>query len=377
MITKLIHSKDFFIENNYIADIKAKWNDDDNRRYQKIAGSLFAGALGDALGYVVEFDKWETIREEFGENGIQNLLPGKAGKAIISDDTQMTLFTCEGMLLGRRRGLERGFMGSVEAYVYYSYLNWMQTQDYETQSVWDPVSLLINVKEMRFKRLPGITCLDALSKERIASIEEPANNSKGCGGVMRTAPLGYTKVWGNAMVNGAKVAALTHGHPGGWIPGGVLSDIVFQIIYEEGKSLKEIVLISLDRAKQNWDYIPECSEFISLMEKAVEFAETDLPVRKAIDRLASNPYKGGGWTGDEALAIAVLCCLRYPSDPIECLRAAVNHTGDSDSTGAIAGNIIGAYLGLESIPNEWLADIELQEVLEAYSILMTELSCWG
>lgn len=109
------------------------------------------------------------------------------------------------------------------------------------------------------------------------------------------------------------------------------------------------------------------------MNRAVELAETDMPIRRAIDRLSSNPYKGGGWTGDEAIAIAVLCCLRYTDNLIACLQAAVNHSGDSDSTGAIAGNILGAYLGMSSIPNEWLADLELTEVIEAYAILMTDM----
>lgn len=378
MNTHLIDSKDFLNENKYILEAKEAWNDADWARYAKIAGSLFSGALGDALGYAVEFDKWDTIKRRYGECGIQNPVVGRSGKAIISDDTQMTLFTCEGMLLGRGRALTRGISASVQDYVYLSYLNWMQTQGYKKiTSLWDPVSDLITVHEMFAMRAPGVTCMNVLSGKVIGTIEAPINDSKGCGGVMRTAPLGYTKAWGeDVLLNGASVAAITHGHPGGWIPAGVLSDMVHQMIYEDRKPLKETVLVSLERAKQHWGSIPECTEFLSLMNLAVLLAETNLPDREAIDRLSSNPCKGGGWTGDEALAIAVLCCLRYPDDLAACLRAAVNHSGDSDSTGAIAGSILGAWLGMECIPGDWLANLELAEVLEAYAVRMTDMDRW-
>lgn len=59
---------------------------------------------------------------------------------------------------------------------------------------------------------------------------------------------------------------------------------------------------------------------------------------------------GVGWVGEEALAISVYCALKYQDDFKEAVIAAVNRNGDSDSTGAITGNILGAYLGLSRIP---------------------------
>ena len=43
---------------------------------------------------------------------------------------------------------------------------------------------------------------------------------------------------------------------------------------------------------------------------------------------------------------------------------AVNHGGDSDSTGAIAGNLLGARLGEEAIPKAWREAVELRDVIE-------------
>jgi ADP-ribosyl-[dinitrogen reductase] hydrolase len=42
---------------------------------------------------------------------------------------------------------------------------------------------------------------------------------------------------------------------------------------------------------------------------------------------------------------------------------AVNHGGDSDSTGSIAGNLLGLLVGEEGIPDRWLRRLELREVI--------------
>ena len=55
-------------------------------------GCLIGGACGDALGYPVEFMRLKEIKKRFGPEGILKL-EGKNGAAVISDDTQMTLFT--------------------------------------------------------------------------------------------------------------------------------------------------------------------------------------------------------------------------------------------------------------------------------------------
>lgn len=72
---------------------------------------------------------------------------------------------------------------------------------------------------------------------------------------------------------------------------------------------------------------------------------------------------GQGWVGEETLAIAVYCSLKYTNDFTKALRLAVNHSGDSDSTGAVCGNILGAYLGVQSIPEQWINQVELSDLI--------------
>ena len=93
------------------------------------------------------------------------------------------------------------------------------------------------------------------------------------------------------------------------------------------------------------------------MNKAVLLSHDDLNDLDAIHAL------GEGWVADEALAIAVYCALKYPNDFDNAIIASVNHKGDSDSTGAIAGNIVGASVGLEGIPKKYIDNLELRDVI--------------
>ncbi len=72
---------------------------------------------------------------------------------------------------------------------------------------------------------------------------------------------------------------------------------------------------------------------------------------------------GGGWTGEEALVIAVFAAL-VGDKLADGLLLAVNHSGDSDSTGVICGNLLGARLGSDEIPSQWLQNLELREAIE-------------
>ena len=330
--------------------------------YDRIAGCLIGGALGDALGYEVEFMPWELIRKKYGQ--IRALVLHE-GKARFSDDTQMTLFTNEGLVLGYWREKRQATANSMADYIYESYLNWLKTQGEKTRSFLENESELLKEPGLYDRRAPGNTCLGALRSGEMGTIEEPLNRSKGCGGVMRSAPAGFAPFLGNPLRIGAESAAITHGHPGGWAPAGMLSDIVFRCIYGENASLESIIGESAEAVLKEWDQ-PAVRQFAEMIADAVWMSRDEMQEVEAIHSI------GGGWVGDEALAIAVYSCLKHPDDLREALITAVNHSGDSDSTGAIAGNILGAWLGLSKIPKEWIDQLELAEVILHQAKRMTE-----
>ncbi|MGI8546622.1 MAG: ADP-ribosylglycohydrolase family protein [Gemmatimonadaceae bacterium] len=90
------------------------------------------------------------------------------------------------------------------------------------------------------------------------------------------------------------------------------------------------------------------------LETALTLARSGPPTVQRVEQL------GQGWVAEEALAIAVYCALVAGEDFEAGVRLAVNHSGDSDSTGAITGNILGTMLGVGAIPARWLASLELR-----------------
>ena len=327
------------------------------RDRDKFRGCLIGGAAGDALGYAVEFMREKQIFNRYGEGGIREY-ELRGGVAEISDDTQMTLFTANGLLLGKARGKS----GPVPYDISRCYLDWLTTQEDAFPPHKKPkYAWLANVPALYSRRAPGNTCLAALRQGGEGSTDEPINMSKGCGGVMRVAPVGlYFNDRGRDVREvsrlGAEAAALTHGHPLGWMPGAALAQIVHEVS-QDGTALEDAAAHALDTIDEVW---PECGHrafFRNLMEKAVNLAA------KVGDDLPAIHQLGEGWVGDEALAIALYCALKYPGDMDKALIASVNHNGDSDSTGAVAGNIVGAQVGLSGIPAKYRERLELYDLI--------------
>lgn len=332
------------------------------KNLDKFRGCLIGGAAGDALGYAIEFLPESAIFDKFGKDGITDYLL-RNGKAWISDDTQMTMFTANGLLFGTTRGCTRGIMGTYPGYVAEAYMDWYKTQigRYPVQEDYY-CSWLLNIPELFAVRAPGNTCMSAIERGCRGSMEQPINDSKGCGGVMRVAPIGLyfgesTKAPLAIDLMGADVAALTHGHEMGYVPAAMLVHLVRLVSHNDTITLKDAVMDSRIAMEILFPEAKELPGFLKLIDNAVALSESDLADLDAIHKL------GQGWVGDEALAIAIYCALKYSDDFNKALIAAVNHGGDSDSTGAITGNILGAYLGLSGIPRKYLDHLELVDVL--------------
>lgn len=339
-----------------------------DRITDKFTGCLLGGAVGDALGWPVEFLSLAEIRQRFGPEGIRDFASTEGGIGAITDDTQMTLFTAEGLLREYRRAGGAGEKPDYPASVYRAYLRWLHTQGEVSR---DPKfrdcldGELLKVRELHHRRAPGSTCLSALIAGKMGTVEQPVNTSKGCGGVMRVAPVGLfcraLPVAGDdrarselAFRLGCDAAAITHGHPLGFLPAGFLAALVFSLVSGRTMedSIAEAMLILVERPEY------EKSTLAALIARAVRSGLRDKPCPETIERL------GGGWVGDEAMAISLYCALAAKGDFARGVRLAVNHSGDSDSTGAIAGNILGALLGKGAIAGEWVERVELRGVIE-------------
>jgi len=323
----------------------------------KAKGCLLLGALGDALGYAVEFDRIDEIRKMYGNAGIQDLSLTN-GKAIISDDTQMTLFTADALLSNSSDVVS-------ELHNYYTDWLWTQAKQFFTDG-YQCKSKLCEIEGLNKNRAPGRTCLYSLAKFKMGTIENPINDSKGCGGVMRVAPIALyycqqlEKTETEISVIAVQASAITHGHELGYIPSFCLVNMLVRIM-RTNDILDSIVWQSISDTKEYFAKSVHTSYFVTLMEKAIELSKL------AIDDVEAITQIGEGWVAEETLAIAVYCALKYKDDSKKVLIAAVNHNGDSDSTGSVAGNIIGAYLGYDSIDKEWTSKLEFSELITSFA----------
>ena len=319
----------------------------------RVTGCFLGGAVGDALGADVEFVDLAQLRARFGPDGIADPI---GGRGAITDDTQMTLFTAEG-LVASGTTLRSGYLALVAPHLHDAYRRWLGTQSWSGPPTGPSVAhlasgALIDRVELHEVRAPGATCLDALGSGHRGSLATAINDSKGCGGVMRVAPIGLVADL-DPFTLGAEAASITHGHPSGFLSAGAFALIIGDLV--AGRPL----VAAAEHAVDVLARYPRSDETAHAVLGAIRLAEREPDASpEAVEQL------GGGWVGEEALAIALYAALTAPSFEAG-VRTAVNHSGDSDSTGAIAGNLLGTLLGRGAIPQRWVDGLRERELVEA------------
>ena len=321
----------------------------------KIRGCYWGLAIGDALGMPVEFKSINSIRSIYGDDGIQN--PRK--KAVWTDDTEMTLaLTKPLLLLGKVEEIKDLNEDTIGQAIAEEFINWLDHPGYA----------------------PGNTTTMSVDFLKVNGAEKwklsGANDSKGCGTVMRAAPLG---IWfANALtpelplIDGPyhkllfKVSAIqseiTHGHKAA--TSAALAGSYAIALAINGISPDKMI-IPIEKY---------CNHIHPDFESAMERLKTSLIKREDgifETDLEALSYIGQGWVGEEAFAMALYSAIRFINDLKMCLRISVNHDGDSDSVACIAGSILGAFHGMSIIPTEWivcLVEKKRMEILLSYVI---------
>ncbi|MGE0065834.1 MAG: ADP-ribosylglycohydrolase family protein [Dehalococcoidia bacterium] len=321
----------------------------------RVAGCLLGGAIGDALGAPVEFMDRARIDARFGDQGVRDYAE-EDGAGRITDDTQMTLFTAEGLIRSRVRAIDKGICHEPSV-IDHAYARWSATQGSESSrwGDWEIDGWLIERNELWARRAPGNTCLSGLRAPQAGTTDQPINDSKGCGALMRAAPLGLVPFWDaeTRFRLGAETGALTHGHPSGYLAAGFLAAAVGALI--EGSNMPEAIG-EARRELVGWE---GHEELLRAVDAAVGSArEHGMPDADQIEEF------GAGWIAEEALGIALWVSL-CAEDPREALVRAVSHAGDSDSTGAITGNLVGAAVGLSRLPGDLIGRLVERDVVRA------------
>lgn len=310
-----------------------------DRRAEMIRASLFGGAIGDALGAEIEFWKLSQIRSRF-PNGVDKMLPHDGRMGAITDDTQMTLFTAEGLIRATVRGNLKGICHPPSV-IHHALLRWYATQGARPKMDVDDAGL-VRDRRLHKRRAPGMTCLSALqSASAFGSAAQ--NDSKGCGTIMRVAPVGLMASPDVEQI-AIESSATTHGHRVGQQAAAAWALILQAVL--DGAAVEKA---ARDLARH---FGPETNEALDAALKAPRDCTP-----KTVESF------GGGWIAEEALAIALYAALASSSFE-EGLRIAVEHSGDSDSTGAIAGNLLGLMYPDEVMAHPWRREIECPDLID-------------
>ena len=152
-----------------------------------------------------------------------------------------------------------------------------------------------------------------------------------------------------------EAAALTHGHPAGSLSAGHFAVMIAALL--RGESFSQ----ALDGANSELRRHSGHDEVTRAIDAARMLAARGRPSPEQLESL------GAGWVAEEAISIAI-CCALVAKDFRDGVLLAVNHSGDSDSTGSLAGNLLGAQMGIGSIPPSWLERLELRDVIERLAI---------
>ena len=300
-------------------------------------GCLLGGATGDARGYDIS----------------------EGGKDLISDNTQMSIFTVDGLIWADDRAIKRGVYAYTPC-LFYSYQKWYYTQtgnlaDKDYGFILD--GEVMQRDELFARRGKGVTSLNALGssiKNSYGTLKNRINNSKACGCVMRVAPIGlyFAHNQNAAFKIGCESAALTHCHTEAILAAGYTAALISAIA--QGAELKDAIESALGQLKDNEEHNTVCTD---LVHKAVELADSKLSPRKAIETL------GEGYVAPEAVAIATYLALVFGSDFEGAIYAATDFDGNNDSIAPICGNIIGSIAGSLEIPAKWILDLELADLI--------------
>ena len=320
-------------------------------RDSKITGCLIGGAVGGALGYSIKANSPNQTVDKSGKKETASYYSANSsGKALISYETQMTLFTAEGLLKPEGEKLTN---------VFESYQNWYKTQNI-SYSGDDFDSELMAYSELYEKRDPSKTCLSALSTGLMGKVQSPINSSKGCGAVTRVSPIAFLEKTDSVQRDklAMQAAAITHGHPLGYLSSALLVHILNKCIFGDMKDLSKIIQNSVDEFSKAFSSAPFIDELKNIVAEAIKCSNNTSGDIQNIAKL------GEGRSAEEVLAISVYCALRYKNDFSKGIISAVKHTGNITGTGEITGQILGAYLGESKINNEWKTNLELFDLIQ-------------
>ena len=335
-------------------------------RQDRFLGAVLGGAVGEALGIPITGDSWEAIRGRHGERGLTAYVPAGHPSGRLGSDTQLVLFSLEGTIRAnvarRREGVEdptRHVQHAYQRWLHTQHLSWNRAAGEFLQRTPKPDGWLVDQRALFQTRNPGRTMMRTLiafakGQQSVGSPQNPVSSSRGSSAVMRAVPAAlWSADPAEVFGVGVRTAALTHGAPGAYLSAGALGCVVSRLV--AGEDLPTAV----ERAREQLRRHEGHEEVDERIAAALRLADGG-----AADPATVESTLGSGWLAPDALAIGLHAALAAKGDFDLALALAVNHSGNSATTGAVCGSVVAASLGAKELPEHWLRELELREVVE-------------
>ncbi len=344
----------------------------------KFQAIVIGHACGDTLGYQVEFSRLDAIRRRFGPEGVLDFQKG----AVYSDDTQMN----EALALGLLDSLPKSG-DSLEVTVGDGDVR-VERKDPESWLGYmsDPAHVMPHIAK-RFvawsispenNRAPGGTCMAGCSALRrgVWWTESGVKNSKGCGSVMRSAPVGMVYLEPALGEIARASSVVTHGHPAA-LDAAHLGALAVRLLLEQEPVENLCALLYEHATDENMKALLMRVPLAVEATIAGRFTAGQIQTHRDAGPLSL----GESWVGDEALVSALYCFLLAHARGegyVETVRYGANTDGDSDSIAAIAGQFAGACWGLggkKGVPVSWITRVERGAELRKLGSDLYDLHC--
>lgn len=299
----------------------------------KIKDGMVGLIIGDALGVPVEFSSRFELMEHpitrMEGYGTHNQPPGTW-----SDDSAMAIATMHSIV--QKRGIDYDDIMD-------KFVKWIRDAKYMQGDVtFDCGATTSSAISRYFNGTPALK-----SGGR-------GERDNGNGSLMRILPLAFLKDIDYETIE--NVSALTHAHPRSKIACVLYIEMARSMLENEDLTMEEHISSACDKIKEYYKDSPELIHFEKIFNKD-------------FDKISGKGYVISTF---EVVVYSLLNTDNYA----DAVLTAVNMGKDTDTTAAICGGLAGIYYGYDSIPTDWVNEIDrLEEVLslcERYEALCDE-----
>jgi hypothetical protein len=303
--------------------------------WHRIAGAFAGFALGEALGLAVDTMTWPEIESRFGKDGIvePERVFERAGQ--IGPLTQQLLFHTEGLLRALPARFSGAAPGGLMALGAQSSRRWQDAQrdDYD--------GWLSRVPELRARRGSAPAAGDDVG------FLVPGLAAALCGGGPES-DADTARLVGRLLAVGGGADEPTAEAAG-------LLAVLFTRLFQRAEPMPPAHVHVQQLIESGAIRGPVADVLANALRARVELVRADPEELDAA---------GVGDTAVDTLGRAMIAVSRRFFDPRRAMQAAVNHSGRSAITGAIAGAVIGSRVGIPGLPAGWLSRLELRDLVE-------------